>query len=173
MAGEKKSLRERARVWFRSHWKLVAAVSLSILAATVMAALCATPVGAPIVAALATVKLFAFLGTVGPIALPFIMAGLTMAASLISFALFNAATWISNWIDNKANPKKDGGQGYSAIPGSSGALRGLGGSQAGKNRHIAEDNHVDSLDFSSSSSSSKRYAADDAPGLSSQPAVGL
>lgn len=95
--------------WMRSHWKTVAAISLAILAALVVGAICATPVGAPIVAAVASIKIFAAIATMSPIWIPFVMGGLAAAATLTLALLFNAATFISNWLDKTIDKKSPGG----------------------------------------------------------------
>ncbi|MGQ3891748.1 hypothetical protein [Legionella sp. CNM-4043-24] len=101
---------EKVKGWMRSHWKTVAAISLAMIAAIVVGAVCANPVGAPIVAAVAAIKIFSAIATMSPIWIPFVMGGLAAAATLIAAVTFNAATWVANWLDKKIDKKGAGAE---------------------------------------------------------------
>lgn len=88
--------------WWRRHWKWVVLALLAVLAAVAIGALCATPAGAGVVAAIASVKIFAALATMSAPALFFVTAGMTAAAVLMAGVLFNLAVSVANWFDKKA-----------------------------------------------------------------------
>jgi hypothetical protein len=98
----------------RRHWKFTAAIILALVAAIVIGALCATPVGAPIVAGIAGLSLFgavpfAAIGTMGLAAAAACCAGLSAAAVLAASLVFDVLVFAANKLSQWIEPKKGSG----------------------------------------------------------------
>lgn len=112
MAGKREGFWQRLRFWMAEHWKLVGAVVLGSIAFFVGLAICFSPAGPAVLAALAVIKGLAFLTATSSVWAPVVVGALFAAGALAAALVFDTMVVVSNWMDRKITPAPDDGEGF-------------------------------------------------------------